>query len=435
MNPFALFRFVLVAVAAALLAGCGALLLSPSKGQDDAQTVNDASSYRVLHRFGCVKGAGAPVAPLLDVNGTLYGTTPGNQFVCPRHRSGNGTVFSISTTGIMKELYHFKGGASDGAGPSPDGLIDVNGTLYGTTSGGGGTGCEGNGCGTVFSISTSGLEKVLYSFKGGSDDGASPYGLVEVNGTLYGTTVLGGARTGIYCSITGNSLGCGTVFSVSTSGSEKVLHVFTGVPDGANPQSGLTEVNGTLYGITYDGGGGCKGRNGGSCPSGIGTVYSITTSGSEKVLHRFTWDSGPFPTGGVVDVGGVLYGTTGGTFSPCCGTVYRLGTSGAYQVLYRFQGDRDGAFPSGGLTSANGLLYGTTQNGGVVCAPYTYGCGTVFSVTTTGAETVLHRFRGNGGRNPQAALVAVNDSLYGTTVLGGYGACDHGCGVIFALSP
>ena len=66
-------------------------------------------------------------------------------------------------------------------------LIDVNGTLYGTTNFGG-----AYGPGTVFSISASGKEKVLHSFAGGSD-GAGPYGgLIDVNGTLYGTTEFGG---------------------------------------------------------------------------------------------------------------------------------------------------------------------------------------------------------------------------------------------------
>jgi hypothetical protein len=48
-------------------------------------------------------------------------------------------------------MYSFNGNA-DGA--FPDGaLINVNGTLYGTTSQGGGTGRYDNfGCGTVFKI-------------------------------------------------------------------------------------------------------------------------------------------------------------------------------------------------------------------------------------------------------------------------------------------
>jgi hypothetical protein len=42
-------------------------------------------------------------------------------------------------------------GGQDGAGPQ-SGLIDVKGTLYGTTYAGGGNGCSGEGCGTVYSI-------------------------------------------------------------------------------------------------------------------------------------------------------------------------------------------------------------------------------------------------------------------------------------------
>lgn len=57
--------------------------------------------------------------------------------------------------------------------------------------------------------------QVLYSFKSCGKDGESPHaGLIDVNGTLYGTTVGGGVHGG------------GTVFSVSTSGTEHVLYSF-----------------------------------------------------------------------------------------------------------------------------------------------------------------------------------------------------------------
>jgi uncharacterized repeat protein (TIGR03803 family) len=86
----------------------------------------------------------------------------------------------------------------------------VNGTLYGTTSAGGGTGCySGSGCGTVYSVSPTGSEAVLHTF-GGSPDGSTPYaGLIDVNGTLYGTTAGGGAAR---CRVYG---GCGTVFALT----------------------------------------------------------------------------------------------------------------------------------------------------------------------------------------------------------------------------
>jgi uncharacterized repeat protein (TIGR03803 family) len=135
----------------------------------------------------------------------------------------------------------------------------VNGTLYGTTLAGGKAGCSNNfGCGVVYSITTSGSEKVVYRFKGGSDGGNPLAGLVEVNGALYGTTYGGGAS------------GLGTVFSISTSGGEQVLHSFAG-PDGAGPRAGLIDVGGTLYGTTFSGGNG-KGCGGKGC----GTVFALT---------------------------------------------------------------------------------------------------------------------------------------------------------------
>ena len=119
-------------------------------------------------------------------------------------------MFSFDlNTGAEKVIYTFQGG-SDGAVPYA-GLIDVNGTLYGTTSYGGSTGCGGRGCGTAFSIDpNTGAEKVIYSFcsQQNCTDGAYPQaGLISVNGSLYGTTSAGG-RKDTHC----NGSGCGTVF-------------------------------------------------------------------------------------------------------------------------------------------------------------------------------------------------------------------------------
>src|SRR5579872_175585 len=112
---------------------------------------------------------------------------------------------------------------------------------------------------------TSGNYKVLYSFQGKPNDGAFPKAsLVAVHGTLYGTTVLGGADH------------IGAVFSVTTSGQEQLLHSFTRAPDGAEPLASLTDVDGTLYGTTRGGGGERR-----------GTIFSVTTGGAEQVLHRF----------------------------------------------------------------------------------------------------------------------------------------------------
>jgi len=172
------------------------------------------------------------------VAGTLYGTTSsgGGTVSCT---GGCGTVFKITTAGIETVLHSF-GHDSDGVFPYA-GLINVKGSLYGTTAIGG-----ASGPGTVFKITTAGVETVLYSFKVGSD-GANPYaGLIDVAGTLYGTTVHGGTGS---C-----TAGCGTVFKITTKGMETVLHSFKDGRDGANPYAGLIDVAGTLYGNTSVGG-------------------------------------------------------------------------------------------------------------------------------------------------------------------------------------
>ncbi len=194
----------------------------------------------VLHSFGDADGAW-PEAGLINVAGTLYGTTADGG------TNGVGTVFAITKTGTETVLHNFEGGSGDGDVPYA-GLLDVKGTLYGTTVIGGAS-CGSyhiTGCGVVFSITPSGTETVLHSF-GTNGDGTYPYaGLVNVKGTLYGTDEAGGANC--------TPFGCGTIFSITRSGNETVLHNLGGKGDGAYPGAALLDVNGTLYGTTVDGG-------------------------------------------------------------------------------------------------------------------------------------------------------------------------------------
>ncbi|MGA7355947.1 MAG: choice-of-anchor tandem repeat GloVer-containing protein [Candidatus Cybelea sp.] len=388
-----------------MLAGCGGS--QPPTDAPGAMLLSNASgspSYQVLYSFRDRPDGGFPMASLIDVNGVLYGTTAwGGKFT-------TGTAFSISTTGSEQVLHSFR--PRDGKRPVAS-LIDVNGIFYGTTKFGG-THREG----AVFKMSMPGRERVLHSFDysaGSNSDGAYPTAnLISVNGTLYGTTAWGGNQA--------SGLGDGTVFSISTNGSETVLHRFTGT-DGAHPNAGLIDVNGTLYGTTDAGG-----------KNNDGTVFSISTSGAEKVLHSFGGPDGIGPNV-LIDVKGTLYGTTtvGGAYT-CftnppisCGTVFSMSTSGAEKVLHSFgDGRSDGKEPYAGLIDAKGSLYGTTSFGG------TNNDGTVFSISTSGAEKVLHNFSGGSsdGGDPEAGLRNVNGTLYSTTVGGGA----HHRGTVFALT-
>jgi len=310
--------------------------------------VTTSGTLTVLHSFTDGTDGALPYASLLDVNGALYGTT-----VNGGGPSDEGVVFTISGSGAESIVHRFTG-SSDGANPYAP-LTDVNGTLYGTTAGGG-----ANSAGTLYTISTSGAEKVIYAFGASSTDGSTPMaGLTDVNKTtLYGTTAYGGAN----CA----TVGCGTFFRISTSGTEKVLYSFKGgTSDGSMPASALADVNGTFYGTTLAGG-----------SANVGTVFAVTSSGKESVVYSFKGGSadGALPQG-VIAVNGTLYGTTSEGGPDNDGTVFSLTPSGSETILYSFSGGKDGGSPQAGLLDVNGTLYGTTALGGQ------HKVGTVFSIT------------------------------------------------------
>jgi uncharacterized repeat protein (TIGR03803 family) len=244
--------------------------------------------------------------------------------------------------------------------------------------------------------------RLLHAFTN-SPDGARPVaGLTQLNGTLYGVTPEGGASYG-------------TVFSLSVTGKEKILHNFTG-SDGGGPVGTLLAYDGTLYGTTPGG------------QNDEGEVFSITESGDLNILHTFSEPDGTNPESGLIESGGVLYGTTsqGGEYSQ--GTVYAIDASGYEHIVYSFESySGDGRNPIAALTFWKGKLYGTTPDGG------TDNYGTVFSVTLDGKETVLHSFAGSpDGKNPiRSNLAQLGNALYGTTSEGG----THGKGVVFKVLP
>lgn len=411
-------RLALVICAATRFAGCGGSQLPLGAPDTMPQSIGIgrplSSGYRVLHRFKDSIGGKMPLAPLIDVHGTLYGTTyNGGSY-------GLGTVYRISTRGVKTTLYSFRGGFEDGAGPA--GLVYVNGTFYGTTFNGGqpstkcwisGQGGSHHGCGTVFSVTASGQEKVIYFFQPPPEPGNPFSGLIDIHGVLYGTT-LGG---GIPCR--SQQYGCGTVYRLTTAGKETTLYKFAGYPDGQFPGYGdLLDIGGTLYGTTWAGGG-----------WSAGAVYSVTMKGKESVLYSFqNSPDGKAPYSGVIDVNGALYGATLKGGDGGCGTVYGITTQGEEHIVYQFGCGADGAEPVG-VAQINGLLYGATMHGGTKCRKNSEGCGIIFSLTTSGAEQILHTFTGGGndGGVPLRTLLSVNGTLYGTT--------SEQPGTVFALTP
>jgi uncharacterized repeat protein (TIGR03803 family) len=160
----------------------------------------DGTGFAVLHNFAAIgmftNSDGAdPCAGLELSRNMLYGTTRSGG------GAGFGTVFKVDTNGTAFTTLHSFSSGSDGAYPEA-GLVLAGNQLYGTTSFGGGTGCDG----TVFKVNNDGTGfATLHSFNMAGDRGFPESGLVLLGDTLYGTTTLGG------------SAGHGTVFALRLS--------------------------------------------------------------------------------------------------------------------------------------------------------------------------------------------------------------------------
>jgi uncharacterized repeat protein (TIGR03803 family) len=384
----------------------------------------------VLHKFTGGSDGGPPLGGLIMGSaGNLYGDTlyGGGNCSC-------GTVFKLAPGGALTVLYEFQGG-TDGSFPEGGLISDSQGNLYGTTeSGGNSTNC-GFGCGTVFEVTPTGKETVLYNFQAG-DDGAFPAGglMMDESGNLYGTTRYGGGNNAA-C----GSGGAGTAFELKPNGQESVLHAFGSGSDGACPVAGLIrDGNGNLYGTTEYGGGSAN------CADnlGCGTVFKIASDGTESALYAFqNGADGADPTSSLLlDNVGNLYGTTDESSDQFEGVIFRIAPDGMETVLHTFRGGKkDGSEPFGGVTmDANGDLFGATSAGGCAvrsCCPSDGGCGTVFELPAKGRETILYTFRGVRGVRPQGALLlGAQGQLYGTTQMGGTKK-GNGGGVVFELQP
>jgi uncharacterized repeat protein (TIGR03803 family) len=355
--------------------------------------ITPAGVETVLHSFaGGTTDGSNPNALIEGSDGNFYGTTPSGG------TGGYGTVFKITPAGVETVLHSFAGGTTDGSNPSA--LIQGrDGNFYGITGGGG---TSNNG--TVFKITPAGVETVFYSFAGGTTDGAYPSSaLIQgSDGNFYGTTYQGG------------NAGAGTVFRITSTGVEAVLHSFAEYTDGINPNALIEGSDGNFYGTT----------EGGPHPSPLCTVFKITPAGVETVLY--SWDSGNRPTALIQAGDGNFYGImTNGGGAPNAGSIFRVTPAGVETVLYSFTGAADGGDPDALIQGSDGNFYGTTYDGG------TNGTGAVFKITPAGVETVLYPFAGAPGINPTGLIQGSDGNFYGTTYQGG----TANAGSIFMITP
>jgi uncharacterized repeat protein (TIGR03803 family) len=279
--------------------------------------------YSFCVQLNCSDGQEPRGGLIQGLDGNFYGTTftggIGDGQYC---YGGCGTIFKITPTGRLTTLHRFAGYPIEGLGPNAGLTQASNGNLYGTTTFGGDSGTCSIGCnGTVFEITPEGSLTTLHSFTVSLADGAEPFaGVVLGNdGTLYGTTLNGGAS------------GLGTIFNMTPIGVLTTIYSFCSQPqcaDGLQPKAGLNlATDGNLYGTTPV-----------HTVYGSGTIFKITPRGTLTTLHTFC--------------------------------------SNAYPAC------PDGSFPYSGLLQAtNGRLYGNTSAGGDASCGLGYGCGSVFSLS------------------------------------------------------
>lgn len=431
--------YLRIALCIGALAGCSARI----DGSSAVPTINvpQTGGYSVLLSFRGKDGAG-PYASLIAVGNDLYGTTVAGGSGCrsnPYFTPRCGVVFKLTptTSGYSESIVHyFRGGPGDGAHPLGS-LLAMSGSIYGTTSNGG-EGCGGTGCGTVFQITPSGRERILHVFKGGKGDGSLPEaGLAAVEDVLYGATTFGCSGA---CSA--QTTGCGTIFAITQSEDERLVHAFQGGLDGAEPTATLaSDASGALYGTTTAGGSGaCQHQ-------GCGTAFTFTKTGAlyrETILHAFKGGTdGADPIGGLVESNGSLFGTTiyGGKqcSPPGCGTIFEIDRFGKERIAHAFAGGSDGYYPYGTLINFDGALYGTSSNQGGNSQCAHVGCGTIFKLARSSSgytKTIVHSFKGGSKPyNPVAGLTVQNNILFGAAFEGPTCAFNGlGCGAIFSLN-
>ncbi len=364
--------------------------------------------------------------------------------------SGQAPVIVTQPGPLYSDLLSFP---DFGAYPEASLIAGPDGTLYGVTSGNNGT---------VFKVNPDGSGHVILhnfsstGFNGANTDGISPEGALVLSadgGTLYGAASGGGMN------------GEGTIFAIRTALTDasgagpnvSVLHSFSALDvfgnntDGANPECNLVLSGTTLYGTASYGG-----------TSGLGTVFSVQTNGSDvnggtqnvTVLHQFSGSSsdGQVPAAGLVLGGGTLYGTTTSGGANGNGAVYAVAAGSSDSVgspnitlLHSFaawsgNGNTDGSGPGCTLLLNAGTLYGVDSQGGA------NGTGTVFAVQSNGSDgaggggpnvQVLHTFSTVGGVDnansdgayPTCTLLLNGGALYGVAAQGGAG----GTGTVFAV--
>jgi uncharacterized repeat protein (TIGR03803 family) len=254
-------------------------------GCGEVDRTTPAGVYTLLASICGDNGAYPYSAPIQASSGIFYGTASEGG------TDNEGTIYSMTLGGTLAVLHSFIG--TDGSYPYAPLVVGSDGNLYGGTSSGG-----TNNDGVLFKVTPQGTYTVLHNLAG-SDGSEINSGLcLGSDGNLYGVTYRGAAGSGVIFKLTtggvysvlytipntyslpasslvqasdgnlygvlgqGNSSQPGWIYSVTTTGTFTILHEFcqeTDCTDGSAPATPLIQhTNGTLYGLTLQGGTGTQ---------------------------------------------------------------------------------------------------------------------------------------------------------------------------------
>jgi uncharacterized repeat protein (TIGR03803 family) len=342
--------------------------------------------------------------------------------------NGTGTIFKITPQGAFALVHTFSaevdGRNEDGAYPEATFTMGNDGSLYGTSSGGG---TNGN-YGTVFKITTNDELVTLHSFT--FYDGENPGAplVLASDGNFYGAAALGGSNDN------------GTLFEITTNGDFQKLYEFSFASNSPTDINLYTNQDGSRpYGLTQGRDGNFYGTTQFCGTNGNGTVFQFATNNVLNVLHTFSPQAtngqnadGAAPVAPLTQApDGGFYGTTPNGGAYACGTVFRITSAGDFSTLLSFNFFTNGDSSFAPLLLHDGVFFGTTGN-------FFEGGGTIFEITTNGAATLLYAFSqpdANSDNSDGAAIetgltLGRDGNLYGAASEGGL----NGAGTIFSLS-
>ena len=273
-----------------------------------SETLFKLAANGALTTLASISNATNGLGPMAQgSDGNFYGTTVGGGDRSLNNEIGFGTVFKMTTNGMVTASFRFR---NDSNGMYPQSLVlGSENSFYGTTQGSQGS----IPYGTVFEITPEGTLTTMARFN--KSNGAYPQAaLVQgSDGAFYGTTQGGGSAPH-----PNSPNGYGTVFKTTTNGVLTTLVSFDGSSGSACIGSLVQGTDGNFYGDL-----------GLISP---GSVFQMTPTGDLTTLAWFNGGNGSDPWAGLIQAGdGNFYGTTslGGAaneFGQSQGTVFQMDT-------------------------------------------------------------------------------------------------------------